>query len=109
MGALVGKLVNREIHQGQWSLYENGKSEPPLDIIRATAQVSGLAPEYLAFGVGATNALVNRATGDSRPTYKRVAEELGGEVAYGTPERPDPAPEKKQAASEDRPRKRRRR
>jgi hypothetical protein len=65
MATLVSGLVGREIHQTQWSLYELGKSEPPLDVIRAIADVSGLMPEYIAFGVTRANALVNRATGES--------------------------------------------
>lgn len=50
MAAMVGKEAARSIHQTQWARYENGDSEPPLDVIRATARVSGLPESYIAFG-----------------------------------------------------------
>lgn len=49
MAALVSKALGRVIRQTQWGRYETG-SEPPLDVIRATATVSGIDERYLAFG-----------------------------------------------------------
>lgn len=50
MGALVGAELGRALHQNQWSRYETGESEPPLDVIRVTARLSGLDQSYIAFG-----------------------------------------------------------
>src|SRR5690242_11223417 len=50
MGDLVSALVGRTIHDTQWQRYETGESEPPLDVIRATAKISGLSESYIAFG-----------------------------------------------------------
>lgn len=50
MAGLVSKVLGRPLHQAQWSDYERGESEPPLDVIQAAAKVSELPPEYIAFG-----------------------------------------------------------
>lgn len=49
MAKLVAGLIGRALTQTQWSRYENG-AEPPLDVIRATAELSGLSAVYIAFG-----------------------------------------------------------
>lgn len=49
MAELVGKELGRVMHATQWRRYEGG-TEPPLDVIRAVARVSGLSEGYLAFG-----------------------------------------------------------
>lgn len=51
MADLVSKELGRSIQQTQWGRYESEENEPPLDVIRAAAKVSELAPEYIAFGV----------------------------------------------------------
>lgn len=66
MAELVGKELRRVVHQGQWSLYEANKSEPPLDVIRAVSTLSGLAAQYLAFGASPNATLVNPDTGDDQ-------------------------------------------
>jgi hypothetical protein len=48
MAQLVSNVLGRVVHQTQWGRYETGDSEPPLDVIRATARVSGLAEAYIA-------------------------------------------------------------
>ena len=50
MADLVGKELGRKVHQPTWSGYEGG-NEPPLDTILAVANLSGLAPEYIAWGI----------------------------------------------------------
>jgi transcriptional regulator with XRE-family HTH domain len=50
MADLVTALVGRRISQAVWSYWESGKREPELDVIRAVAVISGLTPEYIAFG-----------------------------------------------------------
>lgn len=50
MGELVGQIVGRRVHQATWSEYENGKSEPPLDVFRAAARLSKLSFLYLTLG-----------------------------------------------------------
>lgn len=50
MADLVSRLVGRRISQAVWSYWESGKREPELDVIRAVAVISGLTPEYIAFG-----------------------------------------------------------
>ena len=47
MAEMVGAYLDRALHQTQWSDYENGV-EPPLDVIRGAALVSGLEAPYLA-------------------------------------------------------------
>ena len=54
MAELVGKELGRVMHATQWRRYEAG-TEPPLDVIRATARVSGLSESYIAFGKETTN------------------------------------------------------
>jgi hypothetical protein len=54
MAGLIAQELGRPLHLTQWRRYENGESEPPLDVIRATARVSGLAEAYIAaFGENA--------------------------------------------------------
>lgn len=50
MAELVAKALGRVFHQTQWSDYERGVSDPPYDVVVATAKVSELKPEYIAFG-----------------------------------------------------------
>jgi hypothetical protein len=50
MAELVAVVMNAPLAQAQWSLYERDESEPPLVVIRATAQISGLDESYIAFG-----------------------------------------------------------
>lgn len=50
MAQLVSTLTTRVVHQTQWGRYETGESEPPLEVIIATAKVSGLSEVYIAFG-----------------------------------------------------------
>lgn len=50
MAELVGAELGRTLHQNQWSRYEGGGSEPPLDVIAVTAKLSGLSESYIAFG-----------------------------------------------------------
>ena len=86
MAEMVAAILRTPLAQAQWSLYERGESEPPLAVIRATAQVSGLDESYLAFGTQAEPAdaatidgeLVavpaphpSRGLGASRPTKRR--------------------------------------
>jgi hypothetical protein len=51
MAAVLSETLGRQFHPTQWRRYESGKSEPPLEIIRALASVSGLTESYIAFGV----------------------------------------------------------
>lgn len=53
MASLVSKHLpkGRSIGQSAWSDYESGESDPPYDVVQATARVSEMPPEYLAFGV----------------------------------------------------------
>lgn len=74
MGVLVAELIGRTVRQAAWSLYELGKSEPPLDVIVAAAKLSGLDASYLAFGGESDAPLVNRATLDALPPMRVVRE-----------------------------------
>jgi transcriptional regulator with XRE-family HTH domain len=49
MAELIGQELKRTFHPTQWRRYEGG-AEPPLEIIRAVARLSGLSPAYIAFG-----------------------------------------------------------
>lgn len=53
MAELVGEALGKTFHATQWRRYEGGR-EPPLDVIRAVARVSGLSEAYIAFGISAT-------------------------------------------------------
>ena len=50
MGPMISPILGRAIHATQWRRYESGRSEPPLDVIRAVATLSGLSEAYIAFG-----------------------------------------------------------
>lgn len=50
MAELVGTELGKTMHPTQWRRYEAG-TEPPLDVIRAVARVSGLSEAYIAFGI----------------------------------------------------------
>jgi transcriptional regulator with XRE-family HTH domain len=50
MAEMVAEIIDRPLAQAQWSSYELGKAEPPLDVIRAAAKLSGLDEAYVAFG-----------------------------------------------------------
>jgi hypothetical protein len=50
MAELLGQALKRSFHETQWRRYESGESEPPLEVIRAAAAISGLSPAYIAFG-----------------------------------------------------------
>lgn len=72
MADLVAALLGRPLNQTQWSRYEQG-AEPPLDVIQAAAQLSGLTPAYIAFG-------------DVQAARPRTQQEL--EQSVSTPVRP---------------------
>lgn len=62
MAKLLAKAVGHRVHQPQVSSWEAG-AEPPLDIILAYEQLSGLSRNYLAWGdspVGETSHVVPR-------------------------------------------------
>lgn len=61
---ILGAVLGRKFHPTQWRRYESGESEPPLEVIRAVAKVSGLTEAYIAFGPAAT---VNRAAALEEP------------------------------------------
>lgn len=49
MAELVSRELGRVLHPTQWRRYETDR-EPPLDVIVATARVSGVTEHYIAFG-----------------------------------------------------------
>lgn len=51
MAAAVAEVLGAPLSQSTWSDYELAISEPPLDVIDATARVSELSPAYIAWGV----------------------------------------------------------
>lgn len=55
MAEMVSKEVGRTIHQNQWSRWEAG-AEPPIDVIRVAAKLSGISEVYIAFGYTITDA-----------------------------------------------------
>jgi hypothetical protein len=72
MAQLVSNVLGRVVHQTQWGRYETGDSEPPLDVIRGTARVSGLAEAYIAaFGENAPTARGPKT--EAAPATKRTA------------------------------------
>lgn len=50
MAELVGAACKRTLGQTQWQRYEAGESEAPIDVVKATAKVSGLSEAYM-FGI----------------------------------------------------------
>ncbi|HEX6464271.1 MAG TPA: hypothetical protein VFZ98_07460 [Vicinamibacterales bacterium] len=62
MADLVSAELGRALHKTQWRRYESGEREPPLDVIRAVARVSGLSESYIAFGSGTTDASSEAST-----------------------------------------------
>lgn len=88
MAELVSKTTGSPLWQAQWSFYELGKAEPPLAVIQAAAELSGLEASYLAFGA-APHAAV-----EAKPT------EVGELVAV-------PAPHPRRALAASQPTKRR--
>lgn len=75
MAVLVAKELGRALHQTQWARYESGESEPPLAIIRAAANVSGLSEAYIAFGNRLLDSVkVHKLTEEQVELAKRVAE-----------------------------------
>jgi hypothetical protein len=49
MAELVSAQLGRVLHPTQWRRYETDR-EPPLEVIVATARVSGLSETFIAFG-----------------------------------------------------------
>lgn len=99
MSELVGQALGRVLHPTQWRRYEGG-TEPPLDVIRAAARVSGLAEAYIAFG----DETRTDVEAGAKPSYLRAAERFGGEVAEGSSELPSKkSPAAKHTASRRKP------
>jgi hypothetical protein len=69
MAELIGEHLKRVFHPTQWRRYEGGV-EPPLEIIRAVAAVSGLPEAYIAFGVKTGDVVID-------PTRDRLLTETG--------------------------------
>lgn len=90
MGELVGGLVGRALHPTQWRRYENGESEPPLEVIQATAALAGMSEHYIAFG-NQPNPFILKLNQQSAPATPRGAKQGRGIPA------PRPEEKKKRA------------
>lgn len=82
MAELVSEHLAKPIRQTQWARYEVGETEPSIAIIEATAKVSGLPPEWIAFGdESRVRSVVINPTVDTR----------GAQVSQGGIPAPNPA------------------
>lgn len=81
MARLVSAALRRSLKQSAWSDYELGVVEPPLDVIRATARLSGLTPEYITFGVTNTPVGETGHIPTETPEQKRSREAEDAELA----------------------------
>lgn len=105
-GELVAKQMGRDqpFKKASVSQWISEVNEPTIATFDAIAALAQCEPSWIVWGRGKAPANVSPTSasesGDERPTYVRVAEQYGGEVAQGSTEMPDkkktPA---KQAAS----------
>jgi len=91
MADLVGAELKRVLHPTQWRRYETGEREPPLDVIRATARVSGLTEAYIAFGESTPVSRIVDARDVSRP-----APAAGASIPMHPGEAPAPPPSREE-------------